>query len=109
MDRHRDVAAVSRQGFVNGIVDHLEDHMMQARPIVGVADVHAGALADGVKALEYLDRTAVVFVWIGNVRHGATDWIKRPCSILKTVALWLPVIGSASKAVAVMKNWVERP
>jgi hypothetical protein len=33
---------------------------MQAGTVVGVTDVHPGALADGVQALEYLDVLGVV-------------------------------------------------
>ena len=34
------------QRLVNAVVDHLIDHVVQARAIVGVADIHAGALAN---------------------------------------------------------------
>ena len=49
------------QGFVDGVVDHLVDHVMQARAVVGVADVHAGALADRVQPLQHADRFRTVF------------------------------------------------
>jgi hypothetical protein len=68
-DRHRAVGVeddlhlggVTGQGLVDGVVDHLIDHVVQARAVVGVADVHAGALAHRVQALQHLDRIGVVF------------------------------------------------
>ena len=49
------------QRFVDGVVDHLIDHVVQARAVVGVADVHPRALAHGVQALEDLDGIRAVF------------------------------------------------
>jgi hypothetical protein len=52
---------VSRQRLVNGVVDHLIDHVMQAGAVIGVADIHAWPLADGVKSLQHFDRIGAVF------------------------------------------------
>ena len=52
---------MARQRFVNGVVRHLENHMVQARPVIGVADIHAGPFADRIEALEDLDRVGTVF------------------------------------------------
>jgi len=60
MDGDIDVAAVAGQGLVDGVVDHLEDHVVQARAIVGIADVHARALAHRIEALEDLDVRGIV-------------------------------------------------
>ena len=46
--------------FVDGVVDDLVDHVMEARAVIGVADIHARPLAHGVEALEHLDRFSVV-------------------------------------------------
>jgi hypothetical protein len=51
MNRHSNHAAVPGQGFVNRIIDDLENHVVQARAIVSVTDVHAGAFTNGLKAL----------------------------------------------------------
>ena len=51
MNRDRNRAAVARQRLVDRVVDNLENHVVQARAIVGIADVHAGPLANGLKAL----------------------------------------------------------
>jgi hypothetical protein len=48
------------QGLVDRVVGNLEHHVVETRSIVGVADIHAGAFADGVEALEDLDRIGAV-------------------------------------------------
>ena len=47
----RDFLAVAGERLVDGVVDDLEHHVVQAGAVIGVADVHAGALADGLEAL----------------------------------------------------------
>ena len=48
-------------------------HVMQARAVVSVTDIHAGALADSVQALENLDGICAVFVRrLGVVCHEFT-------------------------------------
>ena len=44
----RDVGRVARQRFVDGVVDRFVDELVQAA-LGGVADVHAGALANGLE------------------------------------------------------------
>ena len=53
------VVAVAGQGLVDGVVDDLVDEVVQAAH-AGRADVHAGALADGLEALEDGDVLGVV-------------------------------------------------
>ena len=79
VDVHRDTAAVvshrarpirvernahflgkARERLVDRVVDHLVHHVVQARTIVGVADIHAGPLADGIEAFENLDGSGIV-------------------------------------------------
>ena len=55
VDRDGNFLAEPGQGFVDGVVDDLENHVMQARTIVGIADVHPRPLSDGLKAFQYLD------------------------------------------------------
>ena len=52
---YRDVVAVAGQGLVDGVVHHLEHHVVQAGAVGSVADVHAGTLAHRIQALEHLD------------------------------------------------------
>jgi hypothetical protein len=54
VDGQVDPGAESRQGLVDGVVDHLEDEVVKAT-LGGVADVHPGALPDCFEALENLD------------------------------------------------------
>ena len=65
MDGDLDVVAKTRQGFVDGVVHHLEHHVMQAGAVVRVADVHAGTFADSFQPLQNLDAAGIV-----NVIHG---------------------------------------
>ncbi len=55
-----DLLGKARQGLVDGIVDDLVDHVMQAGAVVGIADIHARPFAHGIEALEHLDRFRVV-------------------------------------------------
>ena len=56
IDCHLDPSGVAGQGLVDRVVDDLEHHVMQARAVVGVADVHARAHAHGLEPFENLDR-----------------------------------------------------
>ena len=49
------VAGVTGQRLVDGVVHYLVDHVVQAGAVVGVADVHAGALAHCVQSLQHPD------------------------------------------------------
>ena len=54
--RHFDVRGIACHTLVDGVVDHLRDEMVKTFD-ADVADVHGGALADGLKAFEHLDAT----------------------------------------------------
>jgi hypothetical protein len=58
-----DAGGVAGDGLVHRVVQHL-GHQMVQRALVGAADIHAGALADGLQPLQHLDGGGVV----GN--HG---------------------------------------
>ena len=60
VDHNVNLAAMSRQGLVDAVVNELKDHMVQARAIVGVADVHPGSLPHSIQALEDLNTGRVV-------------------------------------------------
>ena len=55
VERHGDAVGMAGQRLVDGVVDHLVDHVVQAGAVIGVADIHARALAHRVEALENLD------------------------------------------------------
>ena len=50
------------QRLVDGVVDDLVDHVVQAGAVVGIADIHARPLAHGIEAAQHLDRIGVVAV-----------------------------------------------
>ena len=56
----RDLVGMAGQRLVDGVVDDLVDHVVQAGAVIGVADIHARPLAHGVEALEDLDRLLVI-------------------------------------------------
>ncbi len=51
VDRHHDAVAVTGERLVDRVVDDLENHVVQSRPVIGVTDVHSGALAHRIKTL----------------------------------------------------------
>ncbi len=55
IERDDHLRGVAGERLVDRVVDDLVDHVMQARAVIGVADVHARALAHRVEALEDLD------------------------------------------------------
>ena len=65
VDDDLDVVAPAGECLVDRVVEHLEDHVMQAGAVRRVADVHAGALAHGVQALEDLDAGGIVVAAVG--------------------------------------------
>ena len=66
----QDAVAMARQRLVDRIVRDLEHHVVEARAVVGVADVHARPLAHRVEALEDLDALGAIFVGVGIFCHG---------------------------------------
>ena len=60
MDDDVDAIAEAGERLVDGVVDDLVHHVVQAGAVIGVADVHAGALAHRLQALEDLDALLVV-------------------------------------------------
>ncbi len=69
MDGHDDVVAVAGQGLVDGVVHHLEHHVVQAGAIGSVTDVHAGTFAHRFQAFELLDAGFVVVLVERAVLH----------------------------------------
>ena len=67
-----DVVAVTGQSLVDGVVHDLVDQMMQA-PLAGRADIHAGALAHSLQALQDLNLAGVILVVRCGFRVGAGD------------------------------------
>jgi hypothetical protein len=61
MDDNFDFIAVTSQRLVDRIIENFEYHVMQSGAIAGVTDIHAGPLADRLKAFEYLYAVGIVF------------------------------------------------
>ena len=66
-----DQIGMAGKGLVDGVVDDLVDHVVEARAVVGVADIHAGTLADSVQPLQHLDGIGVVFLRYGSGFSGS--------------------------------------
>ncbi len=60
VEGHHDSSEIAGQRLVDGVVDHLIDHVVQARAVVGVADIHARPLAHGIEAFQHLDGLGAV-------------------------------------------------
>ena len=61
VERHVDMVGMAGERLVDGVVDDLVDHVVQAGAVVGVADIHAGTLAHGVEATQHLDGPCAIF------------------------------------------------
>ena len=75
------------QRLVDGVVDDLIDHVVQARAVIGVADIHARPLADGIQAFENLDGIGAiggVFKVAGGIRscRGPSAGAQAPAIVL---------------------------
>ena len=76
VERHRHRVGIAGERLVDAVVDDLVDHVMQAGAVIGVADIHARALAHGVEALQDLDGFGAVFAPFGDgfhFVHGCPD------------------------------------
>jgi hypothetical protein len=69
MDGDVDAVAGAGHGLVDGVVDDLEDHVVQGLG-VGAADVHARPPADGLEALQDLDAVGGVLQLARRLGHG---------------------------------------
>ena len=69
LERDLDAGGVAGDRLVHRIVDDLGGEVVE-RAVVGAADVHAGAAADGLEAFEHLDRGGVVAVGRGSSGGG---------------------------------------
>ena len=61
------LVGVTGQALIDRIVDDLIDHVVQARSVIRIANIHAGTLANRVEALEDFDRVSAIF---GRFRDG---------------------------------------
>ena len=61
VDGYFDVVAIACHGFVDGVVHHFVDQVVQA-VFTDVADIHGGTFAHGLQAFEHLDVAGRVVV-----------------------------------------------
>ena len=59
LQRHLDPVGVARDRLVHRIVEHFGGEVVE-RALVGAADIHAGAAADGLEPFQHLDRGAII-------------------------------------------------
>ena len=48
MDDHADLVAIPGKRFVDGVIDHLEHHVVQAGTVVRITDIHPRSFPDCV-------------------------------------------------------------
>ena len=42
---------IAGQGFINAVINHFKNHVVQAGPVIRISDIHAGAFLDRIKPL----------------------------------------------------------
>src|SRR5690606_1500102 len=125
VDGDRDLGAVAGQGLVDGVVHDLEDHVVQARAVIGIADVHAGTLAHRFQSLQYLDVAGIVGLGVSHrgsaVVRATPDYNTlyiviywkvpcrrmRPCSTWNTLPCVSPVRATSESEMAVSTFWAS--
>ncbi len=60
VDRHVNVVGIACEGFVNGVVHHLIDQMVQTL-LADIAYIHGWALSYSLQSFEHLYITCAVF------------------------------------------------
>ncbi len=101
MEDHVHAGAEARQGLVDGVVHHLVDHVVQATAVIGVADVHAGPLPDGLEVSQDRDVVGGVAVgFLGSVDTGAGDFFRHQDSL--GWVRWNAVVRAPDQAVALV-------
>src|SRR5690606_37120418 len=111
VERDLDARRMAGDGFVHAVVDDLGGEMVE-RALVGAADIHAGAAADGFESLKHLDLRSVVAVGGGArgveqivthkmaIRGGEGRWQARFCAALAHLAA-----GSVHRISATARNF----
>ena len=95
IERYRHQRRVPAQRFVDGVVHHLVDHVVQARAVIRIADIHARTFPDGVEALQDLDGIRPVFGAAAVAVLGLVVHAELSCPCLRK-ALKKPRFGRAA-------------
>ena len=64
VNRHVDKIRMTGQRFVDPVIDDLVHHMVQTAAVIGVTDIHTGALAHRFETLQNLDGIRTIFCGI---------------------------------------------
>ena len=69
MQSNLDAVSVPCEAFINRIIDNFLDHMVQARAVIRIANIHARTLSNRVKAFKNFDAICAVirlfnFCWV---------------------------------------------
>src|SRR4029078_7517160 len=81
-------------------------HVMKARTVIGVADIHARPLANRIKALQDLDRFGAIAIWQMLVVVGPPilpEAVTIPASTCKNSAS-LPSVWKRASSVPVIQT-----
>src|SRR3546814_3859422 len=62
--------AMTGQSLVNRVVGYFENHVVQTRSVIGVADIHAGPFAHCIQALEDLDAVCAICILLRFFSHA---------------------------------------
>src|SRR5690606_20699366 len=92
VDDYLDLGTVAGERFVDGVVHQLEHHVVQAGTVIGVANVHAGALAHRIQALQYRNTGGIVFFTVFHCAHEQSylcfrRWPDLPCLVPRETML----------------------
>ena len=113
-----DAVGVAGDRLVHGVVEDLGDEVVQ-RPLVGAADVHAGALAYRLEAFEHLDGAGVVGAGcgvvaeeVGGVHHAGPLFVFPAIDSEELLCPFYILFGACGKEVhrrGKGRRWRRRP
>ena len=99
VQRHRHIIGITCERLVDGVVDNLVDHVMEARAVVRIADIHTGTLADRIEPFQDLDAVGA----IGFRRH-----VHASCCFHKVHLITREFCGPAFLLFSVPKRILHR-
>ena len=104
---------VASEGFVNRIIDDFIDHVVQARTVICVPNIHARALAHGIKAFEDFDGIRA----IGGLPIGITAILVKAFGIKDAIifdfwcvwlGFWLVIAGKIAHVASHFFHCINR-
>ncbi len=69
VNRNFDQAAIACEVLVDRVIQHFENAVVEAT-LIGIADIHAGPLADGFQALQLVNLRGAIFLLGPNLSFG---------------------------------------